>query len=83
MMKLYAVVTYICLSVGCMQCIFAQKTDNVQIYKTNYKTSERKLYERTLRHINFFISNAILFLFIIPLFLQFMKYGITRTIYAI
>lgn len=52
-MKLYAVVTFICLSVGCMQCIFAQKTDNVQIYKTNYKTSERKLYERTLRHIKF------------------------------
>ena len=52
MRKLYAFVVLICLYAGCMQCI-AQKTDNVHIYKANYKSSERKLYEKALRHIKF------------------------------
>ena len=52
MRKLYAFVVLICLYAGCMQCI-AQKTDIVRIYKANYKSSERKLYEKALRHIKF------------------------------
>lgn len=52
MKKLFVYVFVISISFSHIQCI-AQKTNDKWLNKTNYKTSEQKLYERTLRHIKF------------------------------